>query len=139
MAGSRAGVRNDVDVGGEGDLEDGARRRGQLPQGAPYVPHTCQRGLEEDKEEEEEEEEKKEEEGEEKEEEVSSKGNVRRGWFGAGASSWGPVGWIWSGWGGSGRAADGGMVRGDANESIATADEEVRTNFVLCVVLEESN
>lgn len=137
-AGSRAGAVKGDDKGkdkggvvfGRGGLEDGARRhRGELPpQGAaaPCGSPTRERGLEEHKEEEEEEEDGA-------EEGFSSKGNGRRGWFGAGAgsgdeasSSWRPLGWIWSAWGGSGGATDGGGVHGDAEESIVTADEEVR-------------
>lgn len=67
---------------------------------------------------------------------MSSKENGRKGWFGvgAGASSWGPLGWMWSAWGGSGGAANGGGVRGDAEESIVAADEEVRMPFIFARV-----
>lgn len=130
-AGSRAGAGEDGGVvgGSEGDLGDGVRPRGQLSQGPPRVAPTPKRGLEEDKEEEQQQ-------LDEEEDQISSKGNGRTGWFsaGAGASSWGPLGWVWSSWGGSGGAADGGgVVRGDAEESIVTADEEVKLSFFVCL------
>ena len=139
-AGSPAGADKDgaaVGGGGGGDLKDGVRPRGKLAQGGPCASPMREREVEEDKEEEEEEEQQQQQQEEEEEEEpMSSKENGRKGWFGvgAGASSWGPLGWMWSAWGGSGGAANSAGVRGDAEESIVAADEEVRMPFIFARV-----
>lgn len=65
------------------------------------------------------------------EEDVAIKGSEHRGWFGGRAVTWGPVGWLWSSaWGGGGGGGSAGVAEGmreDAEESVTTSDEEVRT------------
>ncbi|CAN0478789.1 unnamed protein product [Ectocarpus sp. 12 AP-2014] len=105
----RNGGGDGEDGGGEGAAKVGvaARRQAQLP--PPEPPQ--QEHLED-------------------EEEVAIKGSEHRGWFGGRAVTWGPVGWLWSSaWGGGGGGSAGvaeGM-REDAEESVTTSDEEVRT------------